>query len=269
MYASEPLLLAAPLPFSPAPLHTSSLAPAPARAGCCGARRDIIPLLGALAAARAALAAAAAAALGLSLFFLFSGGWAFVSTVLVIAQACVLRRAARSADALSALALEDRADAATPARARACCAPRRTAAARGLATAAIAFAALEAGVGLGVGFGLGAEVGRPAGAAQLTGPVAAKYLRVCGTLADGGGPACLVGVDSLSYGGSEDAGDGGGPRHWSAAVGIHFGANVGASQYLFYAAGATLFPAAGNIALSVLTLTATNIVAGVVDAPYP
>ena len=97
MAAAEPLLHAplsfappppAPLPFAPAPRAPAALPVAAARPGACGRQRDIVPLLGALAAARAAIAPVASASLGLALFFLCSGGWAVMSTILVVAERC-------------------------------------------------------------------------------------------------------------------------------------------------------------------------------------
>ena len=137
---------------------------------------------------------------------------------------------------------------------------------RGLALAAIVFAAIEAALAVSLGFGLGTQVALPAGAADLTGPYAARYLRVCGEDANGAN-VCLVSVDSISYGGNSATGSGAAASYFTRPIGIYFSGDIGASQYLFYGAGATLFPAAANIALSVLALSATNVIAGVVDAP--
>ena len=198
-----------------------------------------------------AFSTAGALALGLACLSLVSTGWAVMSSLLVIAQGCLLRSAGASPAAVYALRSE------SPSAPQGCCCSRRSSNLRGLAIAAIVFAVLELLLGLGLGLGLGIALGLPNDGSLKNS--ANSYLRVCGATntAGTGALSCLNTVTSAdmvylpsSSSSSSSAG--------TTPLALLRRQQIGGSQYLLWAAGTTAFTAAANIGLSALTIQLSN-----------
>ena len=174
-----------------APPGLGSAAPPPAvdagGGGCCGQRKLLRPLRSPSEVARPALRALAGAALGLGLLALFSGGWAVLSSIFVIAQAAQWRAATKEPRSIDEVVGEVKAMAGTG-----CCGKKRHLHLRSLAVAAIVFASLELLLGMMLGWGLGGALGQPLPSAWLTS--SSNRVEVCN------GAQCITGVTSATWG---------------------------------------------------------------------
>jgi hypothetical protein len=179
------------LPQAPPGLGAVSPPPAAVDAGgggcCCGQRKLLRPLRSPSEVARPALRALAAAALGLGLLGLFSGGWAVLSSIFVIAQAAQWRAATKEPKSIDEVVGEVKAVAGTG-----CCGKKRHLHLRSLAVAAIVFASLELLLGMMLGWGLGGALGQALPSAWLTS--SSNFVEVCN------GAQCITGVTSATWG---------------------------------------------------------------------
>ena len=244
-----------PTAYAAGPALMYAAPPPPPPTGCCGGGAAAAPLADALAVAACAFHSAGTLALALGALFLLSSGWAVCSSILMIAQACLLRAAGATP-----LAMQELVAGAGASPPRGCCGAPRHANLRGLAIAAIVFAAMELALGLGLGLGLGISLGLPNdySLANRSG----STLRICGatSVAAPSASACLVTVTSADMVYSSSSGSSG--STWTSPLAIVFRYNIGGSQYLLWAAGTTAFTAATNIALAVQTMKLSKMVVG-------
>jgi hypothetical protein len=176
-----------------------------------------------------------------------------ISSILLIAQAFLLRGHGASTSTMHAF-LEDVAGGAP----RGCCGQRRVQNLRGLALAALFFAVCEAILGLALGLTLGLTI---IPSHSIFANSKDSGLFVCGSVdPTGAGPlTCLRTFSSANYTWF-------GPGYNSLSpLSLVETRDIGTSQYLMYAAGATTVSAVTNIVLATQTLHLCALARGLRD----